>query len=75
MKLLSRDRACGTRSGRASAVRRAALYLIIAATGNLVWEALQVPLYTIWWTGTRREIFVAVTHCTGGDALIGTVTC
>ena len=75
MKLLSRDRACGTCSGRASAVRRAALYLIIAATGNLVWEALQVPLYTIWWTGTRREIFVAVTHCIGADALIGTVTC
>ena len=56
-------------------MRRAALYLIIAATGNLVWEALQVPLYTIWWTGTRREIFVAVTHCIGADALIGTVTC
>jgi hypothetical protein len=55
-------------------VRRAALYLATAATGNLVWEALQMPLYTIWWTGTRREIVVAVTHCTGGDVLIATTT-
>ena len=51
-------------------VRRAALYLAIAAIGNLVWEALQIPLYTIWWTGTRREIAVAVIHCTGGDIVI-----
>ena len=56
------------------AVRRAALYLIIAAAGNLVWEAGQIPLYTIWSIGTTREIFVAVTHCTGGDVLIATAT-
>jgi hypothetical protein len=55
-------------------VRRAALYLIVSAIGNLVWEAIQIPLYTIWRTGTWREIFIAVTHCTGGDVLIGTVT-
>ena len=55
-------------------VRRAALYLIVAAIGNLVWEAVQIPLYTIWSTGTRREIFVAVTHCTGGDVLIAAAT-
>ena len=53
---------------------RAALYLVIAATGKLVWEAVQIPLYTIWSTGTTREIFVAVTHCTVGDVLIGTAT-
>jgi hypothetical protein len=51
-----------------------ALYLIVAAIGNLVWEAVQIPLYTIWWTATRREIFIAVTHCTGGDVLIATAT-
>jgi len=56
------------------AVRRAALYLIIAAAGNLVWEAGQIPLYTIWSTGTTREIFVAVTHCTAGDVLVATAT-
>ena len=46
------------------------LYLILATAGHLAWEAAQLPLYTIWWTGTRREILFAVTHCTGGDLLI-----
>jgi hypothetical protein len=59
---------------RAPAVSRAALYLAVAMIGNFVWEALQIPLYTIWWTGTRREIVVAATHCTGGDVLIATTT-
>jgi hypothetical protein len=30
--------------------------------------------YTIWWTGTGRENFVAVAHCTGGDLLMTTIT-
>lgn len=34
----------------------------------------QLPLYTIWWTGTRHEISVCVIHCTGGDVLIATAT-
>ena len=33
-----------------------------------------MPLYTLWWTGTRREIAFALIHCTGGDILITTVT-
>ena len=74
MKRLSRHRSTGTCFARVWAVRRAALYLIIAAAGNLVWEAGQIPLYTIWSIGTTREIFVAVTHCTGGDVLIATAT-
>jgi hypothetical protein len=55
-------------------VKRGLLYLIVAAIGHLVWEAAQLPLYTIWWDGTAREIAVAVMHCTGGDVLISTVT-
>ena len=35
-----------------------------------MWEIAQLPLYTIWWTGTKREILFAVIHCTGGDLLI-----
>ena len=35
-----------------------------------MWEAAQLPLYTIWWTGTWGEILFAVIHCTAGDALI-----
>jgi hypothetical protein len=50
------------------------LYLIVAAIGHLVWEAAQLSLYTIWWTGTARENFIAVVHCTGGDVLITTAT-
>jgi len=46
------------------------VYLLFAAAGHLSWEAAQLPLYTIWWTGTRREILFAVIHCTGGDLLI-----
>lgn len=45
-------------------------YLAAIAVGNLVWEALQLPLYTIWWTGTPGENAFAVVHCTLGDLLI-----
>jgi hypothetical protein len=55
-------------------IRRAAIYLITAAHGHFVWEIAQLPLYTIWWGGTAREIAVAVIHCTGGDVLISTAT-
>jgi hypothetical protein len=55
-------------------VRRAAIYLVVVAIGHLLWEAAQLPLYTIWWHGTAREITVAVVHCTGGDALISAAT-
>ena len=51
-----------------------ALYIGLAATGHLLWEAGQLPLYTLWRTGTPHEIAVAVLHCTGGDILITTAT-
>ena len=35
---------------------------------------MQLPLYTLWRTGTPGEIAVALIHCTGGDILITTVT-
>ena len=37
---------------------------------NLVWEALQLPLYTIGRTGSLAQLVYAVLHCTVGDALI-----
>ena len=46
----------------------------LATIGHFLWEAAQVPLYTLWRTGTRREIAFALIHCTGGDILITTVT-
>lgn len=45
-------------------------YLAVIAAGNLTWEALQTPLYTIWRNGSRAEIAFAVLHCTAGDIVI-----
>src|SRR5206468_3567449 len=50
-----------------SALRR---YFLASAAGNLVWEFAQLPLYTIWYQGSVREIAFAAVHCTGGDVLI-----
>jgi len=50
-----------------AAIRR---YLLFVAGASLVWEAAQLPLYTIWRQGTPSEIAFAVVHCTGGDILI-----
>ena len=47
-------------------------YLLASALGHLAWEVVQLPLYTIWSTGTLREVAFAVFHCTGGDLLIAT---
>jgi hypothetical protein len=42
-------------------------YLLTMVLGNLAWEALQLPLYSLWQSGTTREIAFAVLHCTLGD--------
>jgi hypothetical protein len=52
-----------------SAIRR---YLAVIAVGNLLWEFAQMPLYTLWRTGTVGGIVSAALHCTGGDVLIAT---
>jgi len=57
------DRSCNWLSG----MRR---YLAVIAAGNLAWEIAQMPLYTLWWTASAREIGIAVIHCTGGDLLL-----
>jgi hypothetical protein len=46
------------------------IHVAVIAVGNLAWEALQLPLYTIWMSGSRSEQVFAVIHCTGGDLLI-----
>lgn len=46
------------------------LYAGLAATGHLLWEIVQLPLYTLWRTASRAELTFAVLHCTGGDVLI-----
>ncbi|MBI4184446.1 MAG: hypothetical protein HY521_10650 [Proteobacteria bacterium] len=45
-------------------------YLVFVALSNLAWEFAQLPLYTIWETGSPFDLAFAALHCTGGDALI-----
>jgi hypothetical protein len=47
-----------------------ARYLLATSVLNLVWETLQLPLYTIWSTGSLSDNAFAVVHCTVGDAMI-----
>lgn len=54
-------------------LRTLRLYLALSAAGNLLWETLQLPLYTIGRTGSVQEQTFAVLHCTAGDVLIATV--
>ncbi len=49
-------------------------YLGLSLVGNLTWEVLQLPLYTIWTAGSVREQAFAVVHCTLGDLLIAVST-
>lgn len=45
-------------------------YFAVLAVGNLLWEFAQMPLYTLWRTGSAREIAFAAVHCTGGDLVV-----
>jgi hypothetical protein len=45
-------------------------YLAASAVLHLVWEVVQLPLYTIWSTGTLKQQAFAVLHCTVGDVVI-----
>jgi hypothetical protein len=51
-------------------LRALRIYLGHIVVGNLIWESLQLPLYTIWNTGTAGEQMFAVVHCLLGDLLI-----
>ena len=51
-------------------IRALRIYLTALAVANLIWETLQLPLYTIWQTGTLRTKAFAIVHCTIGDVII-----
>jgi hypothetical protein len=38
-----------------SIARAVLLYLALAGAGHFLWETAQLPLYTIWWTGTKAR--------------------
>ena len=49
-------------------------YIVLILTSNLLWEILQLPLYTLWEEGQPGEIAFAIFHCTLGDVLIATAS-
>ena len=49
-------------------------YLGASLAANLVWEILQLPLFTLWTTGTVRQQAFAVFHCTIGDVMIAALS-
>lgn len=49
-------------------------YCLAIGLVNLVWEFVQMPLYTVWRQGSLREIVWAAIHCTVGDLLIAAAT-
>lgn len=49
-------------------------YLGASIVGQLIWETLQLPLYTLWSTGTVQQKVFAIAHCTIGDVLIAGVS-
>ncbi len=48
-------------------------YLSLTGVMNLIWEILQLPLYTLWDDSMPSTMALAVVHCTLGDVLIGFV--
>lgn len=50
------------------------IYLGFTIALHLIWEVAQLPLYTIWRTGSQKEIAFAVFHCTVGDLMIATLS-
>lgn len=57
----------GNGPGRLRVLRR---YLGFVLPANLVWEFAQLPLYTIWETGSLGDLGFAALHCTVGDIVI-----
>ena len=49
-------------------------FVPLLTAGNLVWEILQLPFYTLWQEGTPRSRLFAILHCTAGDVMIGTAS-
>ena len=56
---------------RVALVGEAARAALVFFALNAVWEAAQIPLYTLWQQGSWQEITIALVHCTVGDLLIG----
>jgi hypothetical protein len=60
----------GPLSGFAPAVGR---YLTATAVADILWEFAQMPLYTLWQSGSPGQIVFAALHCTAGDIVIAAI--
>ena len=49
-------------------------YVALSLPLHAAWEFAQLPLYTIWTTGTPGQFWFAVFHCTLGDLAIAAST-
>jgi hypothetical protein len=49
-------------------------WLALSGLLNTLWEIVHLPFYTLYGTGTRRQIAYAVVHCSLGDVLIAAAT-
>jgi hypothetical protein len=49
-------------------LRRCAALSVCRLSPTRLGDVLQLPLYTVWITGTRKQQAFAVVHCTVGDA-------
>jgi hypothetical protein len=48
-------------------------YMAAIAAGNLAWEFLHLPLYTLWRSASSRFLAFAAFHCWLGDMLIAAI--
>ena len=60
----------GSPAGRSRLLAIGGRTLAAMAAGNLLWEFLQLPLFTLWKTASPTAIVFAVLHCWAGDVLI-----
>jgi len=49
-------------------------YLALSLGLHLLWESAQLPLYTVWTSGTASARAFTVAHCTLGDVAIAGMT-
>ena len=47
-------------------------YLLWSVPLHVIWEVVQLPLYTLWTSPDDTEIAYAIVHCSLGDSLIAT---
>ena len=52
------------------ALKLIAVWAALALVLNLIWEIVQLPLYTLWQSASAASLAWAVVHCTLGDGLI-----